>query len=290
MPGDVQPQQPPAAAQPAQPTAKVEPPKPTAPDYQALHAQSAREVAEAKAALDAVKRERETERLNALKERKRAEQEEAGRRANPAKHLESIYGPDWYDTVTKAKTGTVSPAGVSSAVTEAEQRLEARFAEREQAMRAELQGLRQLAEDQMREKTFAQAADYVRGNAEKYPHVAKVFKQEGQLGEIIEAHLMATRKRNPDGSWGDGELWTHEQAAQALESQLKAMADMVREYDKAAARSNPPAPAAQPRLTIIPEQGDGTRQAEPQTEQERMERALAAWNAKVAAKKSTHPN
>src|SRR5262245_39022252 len=197
------PQAAPGAAPPQAPKA--------APDDQAMHAKSERDLAEARATLKRM----ETESADAKKAddaRRRLEQE---RVRNPAKHLEELFGPDWYDVATKAKTGTVSPASVSSALDERERGLKAYLDEQLKPLKEENAKLRDSLNTQTKRDHSSQAATFAREGGEKY-RLINLYKQADHLGGFIQGHHEMT-----------GELWSFEQGAEALEKYWAGVRDMV---------------------------------------------------------------
>lgn len=239
-------QQAPAANPQAPATpAPAEAPKPAAPDYQALHQQAERRAAD----LDAKLKAAETERLNRLKADKARERDDEEKRKNPVKYLQSVLGDDWYDAATKLKTGTVAPGQVSAALDEREQRLRQHMDETTKELRSELAELRAEREERARADLRAKAADHARANPEKYPLLAR-YKQHDEVGHLIEQHFNATARRDADGNWAPGELWSYEVAAQKAEERWAAIRDMVLKSENG---RELPADRETPRLTIVPE-------------------------------------
>lgn len=238
-----------------------------APDYRALH-----EAAEKRAAaLELKAKEWERERLDRLKADKKREAEEAEFARNPTKALEAKLGADWYDTITKAKTGSVSPAGVSSALTEAEQRLETKFAEREKALRAELDELKGRDNERQRQDYLRGAAEHVRANPDKYP-LLHAFKQIDDVGGFIDGHFQMTSRS------GQPEVWSHEVGAQKLEEYWAKVKEMVLQHERGRPSE---APA---RLTIVPPKGDGHGPESPEERNARLDRVFSEHQAKWKAR------
>lgn len=252
------------------------PPKPAEPDYRALHEAAAKKIA----ALEAEKGQaggKLAEYEKAEKARKALEQD---RTRNPTKHLEELFGPDWYDTATKLKTGTVSPGAVSAQMSEAEKRLEAKFQERERALTERLDRLQQAEEDRARQDIYRSAGEHAKGNAEKYPLTNK-YGKAADVGALIEGHFKATSRRNADGSWEPGEMWTPEQGAAEMEKYWAGIRDMVL---KAETGREP----EKPRESLPT--ASATASGEPKDEMERRARVDAAWAAIKANRQQQRPN
>jgi len=212
----------------------------------------------------------------AEKARKALEQE---RTRNPSKYLEALFGADWYDTATKLKTGTVTPGAVGAQLSEAEQRFEAKLKEQGERFEAEIGRLRQAEEDRAREDLYRAAGDFAKANAEKFPLTNK-YEKSADVGALIEGHFKATSKRNPDGSWEPGEMWTQEQGAAEMEKYWSGIRDMVMKAETGRAPERPEA-----RLTIIPEKGDGTTPPDQLTDEQRYQRTRAAFEAEMAKRR-----
>lgn len=252
------------------------PPKPAEPDYRALHEAAAKKIA----ALEAEKGQfsgKLSEYEKAEKARKALEQE---RTRNPSKYLEALFGPDWYDTATKLKTGTVTPGAVSAQLTEAEQRMEQRFQERERALTERLDRLQQAEEDRARQDIYRQAGEHAKTNSEKYPLTNK-YGKAADVGALIEGHFKATSKRNPDGTWEPGEMWTPEQGAAEMEKYWAGIRDMVL---KAETGREPERPRESGVPVVRPDV------SEPKDEVERRARVDAAWAAIKANRQQQRPN
>jgi hypothetical protein len=255
------------------------PPKPAEPDFRALH-----EAAEKKAiALEAKVKESERERLDRLKADKKREAEDEEARRDPSKHLKRLYGDNWYDAVTKAKSGTVAPEHVSAALDAREERIRGMVSEETKALREELAQLRRAEEDRARTDLYRSAGEHAKQNADKYKLTNKYGKAD-EVGALIEGHFKATAKRNADGTWEPGEMWTPEQGAAEMEKYWTGIRDMVL---KAEIGREPP--REEPRLTILP----SVRQeaaAEPKDEMERRARVDAAWAGLQAKRQQQRPN
>lgn len=265
----------PAAAPAGTPPAPATAP---APDYRALA-----EAAEKKAAaLEAKNREHETERLNRLKADKKREADEEEARRDPSKHLKKLYGDNWYDAVTKAKTGAVAPEHVSAALDAREERIRGMVSEETKALREELAHLRRAEEDRARTDLYRSAGEHAKSNASKYPLTNKYGKSD-EVGALIEGHFKATAKRNADGSWEPGEMWTSEQGASEMEKYWTGIRDMVLKHE-----IGREPPREEPRLTILPAaRSEPTPEAKDDVE--RRARVDAAWAA-MKARKDVRPN
>lgn len=257
----------PTAAAPAgtpQPAAPAAP----APDYKALA-----EAAEKKAAaLEAKVQAAERERLDRLKADKKREVDEEARKRDPIKELQRVLGEDWYDAATKLKAGSVTPGAVSSSIADVEQRLEAKFAEREKELRAELAEVKGRDLERQRREYLQGAAEHVRSNPDKYP-LLHAFKQIDDVGGFIDGHFQMTAQA------GQGELWSHEVGAQKLEEYWAKVEEMVLQRQRGR-------PAEAPaRLTIVPPKGDGQGPETPEERNARLDRvfadAQAAWKKRL---------
>lgn len=255
-------------------------PPPAAPDYKALS-----EAAERKAAaLEEKVKAGERERLDRLKADKKREADEADRRRDPVKHFREVLGDDWYDIATKAKAGTVTPAGVSTSLADVEQRMEARWAEREKALRSELAEVKARDNERQRQEYLSEASQHAKSNPDKYPLLHK-FKQLDDVGGFIDGHFQQTSRRDAEGNFIPGELWTPEVAAQKLEEYWAGVKEMVLKAESGRATE---APA---RLTIVPPQGDGRTAAEtPEERNARLDRvfseAQAGWKKRISGQRN----
>lgn len=270
----------PTATPPAPATAPGATPQPPvaapAPDYKALH-----EAAERKAAaLEAKVATSERERLDRLKADKKRESDEEARKRDPIKHLQAVLGEDWYGEATKLKAGAVTPGAVSSSIAEVEQRLRGEFAEREKAIRAEVAEVKTRDFERQRQEYLRGATEHAKSNPDKYKLLHK-YKQLDDIGGFIDGHFQQTSRRDADGNFVPGELWTPEVAAQKLEEYWTGVTEMVLAADRGRA-TEPPA-----RLTIVPPQGDGRGAAEtPEERNARLERvfseAQAGWKKRIS--------
>lgn len=256
------------------PGATPQPPAAAAPDYRALH-----EAAEKKAAaLEAKVATSERERLDRLKADKKREADEEARKRDPIKHLQSFLGEDWYDAATKLRAGAVTPGAVSSSIAEVEQRLRSEFAEREKAFRAEVAEVKARDNERQRQEYLRGAGEHVRSNPEKYP-LLHAFKQIDDVAGFIDGHLQQTSRRDEDGKFVAGELWSPEVAAQKLEEYWVKVEEMV--LQRARGRKTDDAPA---RLTIVPPQGDGRGAETPEQRSARLDQVFADAQAKWKAR------
>lgn len=258
----------PGAASAAAPVAAPEP------DYKALHAETSRKAA----ALEEKVKAGERERLDRLKADKAREGAEAERRRNPLKHFEDVLGPDWYDTATKLKAGTVTPGALTGAVSESEKRIQENVSGELKALRGELAELKADREERARQQISSSAAQHVTGNAEKYP-LTNRYKQADSVGAFIEGHFKATSRRGEDGTWERGEMWSNEQAAAEVEKYWAGIRDMVLKSENG---RQLPESGERPRLTIVPEQ----RAPEMPRDDDARRKAVDDAFARMAAKRA----
>jgi hypothetical protein len=152
--------------------------------------------------------------------------------------------------------------------------LEAKLAERDnQALERE------------RAEYEASAVRHVQQNAEKYPAI-HAFEVVGNIPAVISAHFNDTL-----AATGQGELWSPEQAATAMETALRAKAEAASKAIAPKAATPPAAPGAQrtpqpQRRTLSTDlTASSTGQTPPPlTPEQRLERAVAAWDRTVAAR------
>jgi|SRR6185295_15067122 len=258
----------------AAPVGTPQTPATPAPDYRALHEAAEKKAAALEAKVQAAERER-LDRLNADKKR---EKDEEARKRDPLKRLQADFGDDWYDTVTKLKAGAVTPGAVSSSIADVEQRLEAKFADREKALRAELAEVKARDFDRQRQDYLRGATEHAKANPDKYKLLHK-YKQLDDLPGFIDGHFQQTSKRDADGNFVPGELWSPEQAAAKLEEYWGKVTEMVLAADRGRTAE---APA---RLTIVPQQGDGRGPETPEERNARLDRvfseAQTKWKARL---------
>jgi len=244
-----------------------------APDYRALH-----EAAEKKAvALEAKVQAAERDRLDRLKADKKREADEEARRRDPIKHLQSVLGEDWFDAASKLKAGAVTPGAVSSSIADVEQRLEAKFAEKEKALREEMAEVKARDNERQRQEYLRGAVEHARANPDKYK-LLHAFKQLDDLGGFIDAHYQMTSRNGP------GELWSHEEGAQKLEEYWAKVSAMVLAHDRGRSAEAPP------RLTIIPPKGDGHGPETPEERNARLDRVWAEHHEKWLKRHTGRPN
>jgi hypothetical protein len=247
-------------------------PPASAPDYQALHAKAEQRAA----ALEARVQQAEKDRLDRLKADKAKEREAEERRKQPLHaRLQAEYGDDWYDVVTKAKTGTVAPAHVSAALSEHEQGLKSYIDEQLKPLREENAQLKRESAERTRQEYAAKAAAYAKENAAKYELVNR-YKQADNLGPFIESHYGAT-----------GEVWTHEQAAAELEKYWAGVREMVLKSENGRQLADTMGTTPKPFAEQRPEEPAAAPLSESQR-RKRLEDAFAAMQAKQ--RQSAQPN
>lgn len=244
---------------------------------------------------DAWLKERATKDSEAAKEREEFAAWRKSRddvRLNPAKYLESEFGPAWYDKLTEVKINGTPPTDIIAS--ELETRMSAmrkEMEEREAKWRKDLEERDvKLTEAEAKRAQDAHASsvlDYVRTNAEKYPLIAE-FKEEGTVLRAIKEHWEATAKQDEEGNW-EGEVLTAEQACVLIEKRIDEIAERAVKLKTASASKTVPAPtkppAASGKSNTPPQRhAQPTNEAAPaKDDAERRARAIAAWNAVRAA-------
>lgn len=278
-----------AAKAPAPPAEQQTPPAvdPLKPRFDAL--QQAQQKHAAERQKFAEERKANEERMRKLEDWERIQSD---RRRNPLKYLSQEFGEDWYDKLTQIKVnGTTTPDLIASEFDEREKSLRDEFKSEAQKLREELE--KRDAAELAREKASheAQAVAFVKQNAEKFPLI-NLFEQHAAVPAAIERHFIETCEQGPDGELIPGEMWTPEQAAEAIEKQMLEVEKKILERQKAA---KPAAPQAQPseRLTGTPQRrslstemttSTGGEWTPPKDDAERMRRALAAMDNAIAAR------
>lgn len=273
MPGNVTaetPVQPNTAApqQNAQPA-----PQQPATDYRALYEQTQKQLADLQARSQ--KLEADTKDAPTWREKAAAlEKLQQERIRNPLRVVETLFGKNWHDDLGKLKTGGVTPELVGTQISEAQTATETRLKSLEASLTKQIEELRLAQVEREREDAHRQARGYAESNKDKFPLIHH-FGVLDTLGPMIEQHAELTRRA------GKPELWTPEQAAIEVEKYYATMLEKAKEYLGRSNPSAPPGPGQQPRLSVIPDPKEA--QKEPLTDDERMQRAFAAWNAVKAA-------
>lgn len=298
---------PPAPANGAQPGTPQTPAAPVeAPEVSAAKAELAR--------VEAARREVEKkEREHVLKTRKLSEEKktwgeklsklaeyekrEKFAKTNPAGYLQSIYGDKWHDVVTEARINGVAPADlVAEAIENVRSEVEQKFAEKEKAAAAEREAQHQAAIQQTRRTLAANAHAFVTANAKDYP----IF--EGEPPEKIAALLAQRIETEYNSQWSKNQATgattiplSIKQAADLVEQEMLAIAEKAAAHEKyrpkLTERMKPPVPAApvgaksqqvptQQRRTLSNDvTGSTPGRAAPVSEEDRRQRAIAAFNA-----------
>ncbi len=194
---------------------------------------------------------------------------------------------------------------------EAEEKITAERAEREKLVAAEKERI--AAHNREVVESFDRyALDKIRTNADKY-ELALAFKQEGEVPKLIKAYYEKTLSEDAEaakreGRPAQGKLLTPEEAGELIEQNIVEQFELALKTKKiqakypalAAAVSQPVAPvasAAAPAATAKPEpqverptltnhqasQPSAPVKSEFLTEEERMDRARAAWDAARAS-------
>lgn len=148
------------------------------------------------------------------------------KRRNPLSYLEKIYGPEWYDLISKAKLDGVPPPQLIAA--EVQEQVSA--VRKETA--AELEKLRKESAEQLRTisdaeakreeaRVYSDADSYLLANDSKYPHIFAEADAQGvkaTLRYFIRAHFDSTTRQDEiTGEYLPGELLSPQQAADSLE-------------------------------------------------------------------------
>lgn len=237
------------------------PPQTPAPNYQELHARAEQRAA----ALEAKVQQAEKDRLDRLKADKAREREAEEQRKRPLdQRLRAEYGDDWYDVVTKAKTGTVAPAHVSAALDEREKSLKSYVDEVLKPLKEENARLRADADQRAREAGTAKAAAYVTENSKKFDLLNR-YKQQDNLGAFIEGHYNMT-----------GETWTLEQGATELEKWWASVREMVLKTENGRTLGDTLGTAPSPQMGAPPRE-DPQGEADEATRKKRRSELWAAW-------------
>lgn len=167
------------------------------------------------------------------------EKAHAQAKINPEAFLREVYGDKWYDTVVAAKLNNGIPTAdvLASEISKAEERIEKKFQEREaERAKADAEAIKQRGENARRQLN-AEAADFWKANEKDYP----IFKRLGDeaavtkaISQRIESEYYRTEKR--DEETGEllvsGRVLTVKEAADAIESEMLAIAEEAIAHDK----------------------------------------------------------
>ncbi len=221
----------------------------------------------------------------------------ADRKRNPAKYLQSDFGENWYDTLTKYKLeGAPTPDLIASEMDERFSGLRKELDERETKLLKRQDDMR--AEELARSKAEyeASAVEHVKQNADKFPLIG-LFGEYGSVPNEIEAHFRRTTKQNADGSWEPGEVLTAQQAAEVVEKRIE---EIGKKFEEAKAKKQAAKPDGTPaaptkrneppqRRTLSTEvtASTGGEWTPPRDDNERMRRSFAAID-RVMADRNQH--
>lgn len=205
----------------------------------------------------------------------------------------AVYGDNWFEQVNEFKlNGTPPGVMIQSAVDE---RLSALRRELDDKAKAEKESAakeraRQDAQENVR---FAKrVAEHVNTNAEAYPLIG-LYEAHASVLTEIENHFKATAKRNEDGTFEPGEILSAKAAAEAVEKRLSGLIAKAEEWK--AKKANPgakgetvkealqrTAPTLRRTLSTDITASATSSKPPPVDDNERMRRAIAVWDAKLA--------
>lgn len=230
------------------------------------------------------------------------EEEERLANLNPTEFAKKRWGDNWHQKLTDAHVGGVPPADLIAAeFSKLRQEIDAKLAERDERQRATTTAAQQASIDESRRIVELECVDYLEASASEYP----LFKRFGSpaavakaLAQRIEQTYYATQKRDEAGNVvRDGRVMTPKEAADALEADLTGIAEEAVSHDKyksklqeklkpATVNGAGAAPGGQLRRTEVERRtlsNDLTAstpgKAPPLSDEDRMKRATAAFNA-----------
>lgn len=231
----------------------------------------------------------------------KADQERVEQQAklNKSAFLKAKFGEDWYEQIMAEKTNGGAPTADTVALEvarvreEMEQRFEAYKAEQEKASKEA-----QTRHVQAELKAFTDSArDFAKANVKDYP-IFERLGGEQQVAQAIVSRIRAehdrTSGRDEDGNHVPGKVLTFKEAADALESDMIAIAESAHDkYKTRLTEKFKPATVAPavnggpqlrrtevPRRTLSNDLGASTPGRQPpKSDDERRQRAIDAYNA-----------
>lgn len=223
---------------------------------------------------------------------------------NKAAYLEQLYGKDWYDQIVQEKLNGGAPT--SDTVALEVEKVREEFAKKFEEHKSELTKASQASEQQRVQselKAFSNSAvDFAKANLKDYP-VFETFGDETRIGAAIvqrirqEFDRSTVRDEETNEITTPGRVLTMKEAADAIETDLIAIAEKAMGHDKYKPRLTeklkpaivPPSgsPNQQLRRTEVPERRTlsndltaATQGRKPaMTDDERRQRAEAAYAA-----------
>lgn len=235
------------------------------------------------------KRQREelSKREQALLEReskvKEAETWESSFVKDPIRFLQKRLGETWYDKLSAAKlSGAVTPDMVSLEVDDRVTALQKQLQEQSESFKKMLEERDAREERRLQEEHAAQAVNYLKTNADKYPLI-HAFEVQGNINAFIQNHFAQTCRYGDDGEVIPGEVWTPEEAAGEMEKYLQARLDAA-VAKKSPTATNAPNASSSPRRTLSTDlTARSTGQLPPaKDDAERRRRAFAAADQVIA--------
>lgn len=240
-----------------------------------------------------------------LSEYESYKKEKAQAKVNPAAAAKALWGEKWFEVLSETQIHGVPPAQlIASEIAAAEERVEQRFAKRDEESQRQAAEQRRQAEAGARQQLNHETTEFVKSNLKDYPvFKAKMFGGEDRVGALlalrIESEYKRTERRDPATGQvvSPGRILTTKEAADLLESDLLGLAEEAAAHEKYQPKLReklqppkppPPAPGGLPqqRRTLSNDLTGSTPSGAPQqlTADERRDRAIAARNAAVAAK------
>lgn len=228
---------------------------------------------------------------------------QAQAKLNPEAFLKSIYGDKWYDVVVESRINGVPPAQLlADEIAKVEEKFEKKFAERDEARTKADADSQKKAIGSARRQLNLEALDFLKAKTSDYPIFAGLggeVQVAQLLAQRIEAEYNRTEKR--DAATGEllqpGRVLSTKEAADALENELLGFAEKAATSEKYRAKlqeklqppkqvakvaeKSPQRPeSSQQRRTLSNEMtGSTPGRQPPASREERMQRAIAAYNA-----------
>lgn len=211
------------------------------------------------------------------------------KRRNPAKYLEADYGPQWFETVNRAKLegGTATPELLASELDFRESRIQEQLKKQAEDFTKQLDA-RDAKEAQAAKAAYdAEAEGYLTSNLDKYPGI-KAAGWKTHIAAYIQNHYEETCRKDESGQWVSGELLSPEAAAQGMEKYLRQIHESFKAAEAPQAATKPAVPARRTeaptqRRTLSNDMAQDTGvPTPPRDDRERMKRAVLAMEARHA--------
>lgn len=217
---------------------------------------------------------------------------------NPTSFLKGLYGDKWYDVVTEAKLNGVAPADlVQSEIERVREDFEKKLADKDAQAKAEREAEAKTAIEEARASLLGEAKAFVSSASKDYP-IFEGYSPDTMaaiLAQRIETEYNKAFDKNKATGAPTLRLSTKE-AAELVEQDMLAIAEKAAAHEKyrpkLAEKMKPPTPApvvGGPRLQRPePQQrrtlsndvtGSTPGKAPPVSDDERRQRAIAAFNA-----------